>query len=64
MDSYEDIANHFQKSIEVTSMAVDSIAGPIQSSAKLISDSLLSGYKIMTCGFASDAALAKLFVSQ
>ncbi len=64
MDSYEDIASHFQKTIEVTSMAVDSIAGPIQSSARLISESLLSGYKIMACGFGSDAALAQLFVSQ
>ena len=64
MDSYEDISSHFQKTIEVTSMAVDSIAGPIQSSARLISESLLSGCKIMACGFGSDAALAQLFVSQ
>ena len=64
MDNYEDIASHFQKTIEVTSMAVDSIAEPIQSSARLISESLLSGYKIMACGFGSDAALAQLFVSQ
>jgi len=64
MDHYEDIAEHFQKTIEVASMAVDSIAEPIQSSAKLISKSLISGYKIMACGFGTDAALAKLFVAQ
>ena len=64
MDNYEDIASHFQKTIEVTAMAVDSIAEPIQSSARIISESLLSGYKIMACGFGTDAALAQLFVSQ
>ncbi len=64
MDHYQDIASHFEKTIELTSMAVDHIAEPIQAAAKLVSKALISGHKIMACGFGADAALAQLFVAQ
>ena len=64
MDYYEDISKHFQDTIECASMAVDVLSNPIQSSAKLISRSLVEGFKVMACGFGVDAALAQLFVSQ
>ena len=64
MDYYENISKHFQETIECASMAVDVLARPIESSAKLIGQSLVKGSKVMACGFGVDEALAQLFVLQ
>lgn len=60
MDRYELLAGGFQEIIELISVAVDEIAGPMEEAAELCTSALLAENKILCCGNGPGAAVAQL----
>jgi phosphoheptose isomerase len=61
MDNYETIAGGFQEIIELISISVDQLEGPLQRAATMSTDALLAEHKILCCGNGPGAAVAQLF---
>ncbi len=61
MDSYQNVADYFQTTIEVIANSVDTLAEPLQRASALMVKSLVNDRKIVVCGTGVDAALAQLF---
>lgn len=61
MSMIEHIRNHFNESIQVKINAVDILAEPIEKAAQLMSNALLSGGKILSCGNGGSACDAMHF---
>ena len=64
MDHYEQIATHFQGSMECMAMAVDGVAEDLGQAADLLTATLLSVGKILVGGSGPDASTAGLLVAQ
>ena len=58
------IQKHFKDSIAVKQLSVDTLAGPIQKAASLMSERLKAGNKIMSCGNGGSAADAQHFSAE
>jgi D-sedoheptulose 7-phosphate isomerase len=58
------IQKHFKDSIAVKQLSVDTLAGPIQKAAILMSERLRAGNKIMSCGNGGSAADAQHFSAE
>jgi len=58
------IQKHFKDSIAVKQLSVDTLAGPIQKAAILMSERLRAGNKIMSCGSGGSAADAQHFSAE
>ena len=63
MDRYSDIANGFQDVIELISISVDTLAGPLQQAADLCTGALLNEGKLLCCGNGSGAVVSQLLVT-
>ena len=61
MDNYDTIASGFQEVIELISVSVDQLEGPLQRAATMTTDALLAEHKILCCGNGPGAAVAQLF---
>ena len=58
------IQKHFKDSIAVKQLSVDTLTGPIQKAAILMSERLRAGNKIMSCGNGGSAADAQHFSAE
>jgi phosphoheptose isomerase len=61
MDKYDTISSGFQEVIELISVSVDQLEGPLQRAATMSTDALLAEHKILSCGNGPGAAVAQLF---
>lgn len=64
MDPANRIRQQFQDSIRTKTQALDSIVEPIARAAAVMSNSLLDGHKILSCGNGGSAADAQHFSSE
>jgi len=64
MDLINRIAHNFQESISTKQLAADLIAEPIANAARTITQCLLAGGKILSCGNGGSAADAQHFSSE
>jgi phosphoheptose isomerase len=64
MDDLQRVQQLFSESIEVKHAALQCLDRPLCDAASLMSDALLSGHKILTCGNGGSAADAQHFSSE
>ena len=61
MDNYNTISSGFQEVIELISVSVDQLEGPLQRAAAISTEALLAEHKILCCGNGPGSAVAQLF---
>ncbi len=64
MDLLSRINNNFQESINTKQMAAETLAEPIQLAAQLLTNCLLNGGKVLSCGNGGSAGDAQHFSSE
>ena len=64
MDLHQRINNHFQQSIDTKQLAMQTLAEPIGHAARILTDCLLDGGKILSCGNGGSAGDAQHFSSE